>query len=154
MASPSFVSISLYVKNVPVTLDALHDRPSVQRRILVSCSFHVKIWPGRMFSRSRSFSLRLIRGIRERREASRRSSASSDVCTMPKNDSIMLQASDRVSGCSCCVGGKRQVSSDELFYKDRKGLGFYNSEKQGAQITWEAGTEFHIKRLHPVERYY
>ena len=83
LVPPRFPSISRYVRKLPETRLALHDFPSVQRRIPASRSSQTNTEPDWISWRSFSESRRWTRGSRPMRHASKRIMASAGVRTWP-----------------------------------------------------------------------
>lgn len=80
---PRLPSISRYVKKLPETRLALHDLPSVHRRMPASRSSHTNTEPDLIACRSFSDRRRCTRGRSPNRQASNRIMASAGVRTRP-----------------------------------------------------------------------
>jgi hypothetical protein len=81
---PLFPSISRYVRKLPETLLALHDLPSVHRRIPASRSSQTNTDPDFIDCLSFSDNLRCTRGSKPSRHASKSFIASAGVRTWPQ----------------------------------------------------------------------
>lgn len=87
---PRLPSISRYVRKLPETRLALHDLPSVHRRMPASRSSHTNTEPDVIDCLSFSDNLRCTRGNKPRRQASKSFMASAGLRTCPLYVSVIF----------------------------------------------------------------